>query len=216
MKLKVKSSRRGVKLKGETAGTEELLYAEAECVKTGCIEALFPFRYERRKKGYAFEYSVGCARLLKEFLRAPLSQEHFESMLTSFVELAKECDARSLTLQRVCFEEACLFFDPARYSLRFAYLPVRGATGRLAGPLDALEHLARHAWLEGAQAQQLACNALDYVRRSVIFSWPDYESFLHEQGVRSLAGIRPVDAPDRSASGRSTSKFLHGYDFTCL
>lgn len=215
MKLKVKSNRRGVKLRGETTGSEELLYSEAECIKAGCDETLFTLSYEKRKKGYEFEYYVGTARPLKEVLSGPIPLEYFEPMLISFLDLAQACDANGLTSQRVCFDEEYIFFDPVRYSLRFVYIPVRGATERISSPLKALEHLAQRVKLKDAHAQQLADNVLDYVMRNAIFSWPDYEDFLRGQGVLDRNDVVAHDTSllESRTTTRIDCRDLYGYDF---
>lgn len=216
MKLKLRSHRRGLRLKGETVGLETLIYAEAECIKGGCDETLLSMTYIKKKKGYELEYFVGTARPIAEVLSAPLSLEYFESMLISFLELAKACDANGLTHQRVCFHDECIFFDPACYSLRFVYMPVRGATERISSPLEALEHLAQRVQLLDADAQRLAESVLDHVMRSAIFSWPEYEAFLREQGVLSRNSAGPQTAPTRETcpTPRIDRRTLYGYDFT--
>lgn len=215
MKLKVKSNRRGVKLTGEAGGSETLIYAEAECVKGGCDETLFALSYEQKKKGYEFEYYVGTARPIKEVLSAPIPLEYFEPMLVSFLELAQACDANGLTHQRVCFEEEFIFFDPVRYSLRFVYMPVRGATERISSPLKALEHLAQRVQLKDADAQQLADDVLDYVMRSAIFSWPEYEVFLREHGVLDRGDASPRDTSllEARVTSRIDCRDMYGFDF---
>ena len=215
MKLKVKSNRRGVKLKGETTGSEDLIYSEAECIKAGCDETLFALSYEKKKKGYEFEYYVGTARPIKEVLSSPLALEYFEPMLVSFLDLAKACDSNGLTYQRVCFDDEYIFFDPVRYSLRFAYMPVRGATERIFSPLHALEHLAQRVKLKDEDAQELAASVLDYVMRSAIFSWPEYETFLHEHGVldRSESNPRDTSLLEERATTRIDCRDSYGFDF---
>ncbi len=215
MKLKVKSNRRGVKLTGEASGAEELIYSEAECVKSGCDETLFTFSYAQRKKGYAFEYFVGTARPIREVLSAPIPREYFEPMLVSFLDLAQACDAKGLTCQRVSFEEEHIFFDPVRYSLRFAYMPVRGATERISSPLKALENLTLRARFHDEEAQQLADRVLDHVRRSPIFSWPEYEAFLREQGVldKPEAEARDTSLLNGRATARIDCRDSYGFDF---
>lgn len=215
MKLKVKSNRRGVKLRGEAIGSETLIYTEAECIKDGCDETLFSLSYEKKKKGYEFEYYVGTARPIKEVLSSPLPLEYFEPMLVSFLDLAKACDANSLTHQRVCFDDEYIFFDPVRYSLRFVYMPVRGATERISSPLKALEHLAQRVQLKDADAQELADSVLDYVMRSPIFSWPEYEAFLREQGVldRGESGPRDTSLLGERTTTRIDCRDEYGFDF---
>lgn len=215
MKLKVKSNRRGVTLKGETAAAEELLYSEAECVKSGCDETLLTFSYEQKKKGYAFEYYVGTARPIREVLSMPLPREYFEPMLISFLDLARTCDMKGLSVQRVSFEEEHIFFDPARYSLRFVYMPVRGVTERISSPLEALEELTKRARFDDEGARGLADRVLDHVRRSAIFSWIEYETFLREQGVldKPDGDVRDTSLLDGRTTTRIDCRDSYGFDF---
>ncbi len=214
MKLRARARRGGVRLTGVSSSSEELLYPEAEAIRCGCGDALFTFTYAPKGKGWRFEYFTGTARPLQTVLKAPLPSEHFEAMLTSFIEVGRAVDAHGLSLQRVCFQDRLLFFDPARYSLRFAYLPVRGAAQGSSSPLEALTFVAQQSRLPAGPARILAQRTLDFAKRACVFSWPEYESFLNEQGIleeRHASSDRPSSAdacrcpPDRRCS--------FGYDF---
>lgn len=215
MKVKIKSTRRGVRVRGEATGSEVLIYPEAECVKQGCDATLLSFSYARRKKGYQFEYHAGTGRPLREMLSAPIPREYFEPMLISFLDLARVCDMNGLSMQRVSFDVDHVLFDPAKYSLRFVYMPVRGATERVSSPLEALEKLARNACFDDAHAQELAHRVLDYVLRSAIFSWTDYESFLRLQGVLEIeeGGRRDTSLLDGRVAVPADCRDRHGFDF---
>ena len=214
MKLRARARRGGVRLTGVSSASEELLYPEAEAIRCGCGDALFTFTYAPKGKGWRFEYFTGTARPLQAVLKAPLPAEHFEAMLTSFLEAGRAVDAHGLSLQRVCFQDRLLFFDPARYSLRFAYLPVRGAAQGSSSPLEALTYVAQQSRLPAGSARILAQRTLDFAKRACVFSWPEYESFLNEQGI--LAECRaPVDRA-RTADARSRPpdrRCTFGYDF---
>lgn len=214
MKLKARARRDGVRLTGISSASEELLYPEAEAIRCGCGDALFTVTYAPKGKGWRFEYFMGTARPLRSVLKAPLAAEHFEAMLTSFLEVGRAVDAHGLSLQRVCFQERLLFFDPARYSLRFAYLPVRGAVHGSSSPLEALIYVTQQSRLPTGPVRILAQRTLDFAKRASVFSWPEYESFLNEQGLEGVRGPSPDRAliterhhrpPDRRCS--------FGYDF---
>lgn len=215
MKIKVQKHRKGVRISGESSGGEELLYAEAECARNGCADPLLPFSYRQKGKGYRFVYQPGLARPLEEVLSAPVASDHFESMLISFLSLARTCEAHGLSLQRVSFEADHILFDPALYSLRFLYLPIRGRTGSLSSPLEALKRLAKGAKLRDERARSLASHVLDHALRSLLFSWADYEELLRTQGV--LEGGRcggpalPPSGTQVSHSGDRRSGY--GFDF---
>lgn len=179
----MKRSRTGTWLIGHAHASEDLLYAEAECARSGSIETLLPFSYAQAKKGFDFAYQTGMARPLASVLKDPLSSEHFESMLISFRNVGRACDKNNLALKRVSFKEEFVFFDPVRYLLRFAYLPVRSSSSASSDPLHALEWLCEHARFSEAHARQLARTVLDHVRRHPLFSWTGFELFLQEQGI---------------------------------
>lgn len=218
MKLKAKKRQGGAVLIGTAPATDELLYAEAERIRCGCGDALLTFTYAQKGKGWRFEYFMGTARPLRRVLKAPLSAEHFEAMLASFLELGREVDAQGLSLQRVCFEGRFLFFDPARYALRFAYLPVRSrrSPSRPSGPLEALALVAQQAKLTTPSVRALAQRALDHAKRNAVFSWPEYEAFLGEAGISvpqradAFAHAQPSEPATRLPDHRQR----YGYDFT--
>lgn len=214
MKLRARARRGGVRLTGVSSSSEELLYPEAEAIRCGCGDALFTFTYAPKGKGWRFEYFTGTARPLQTVLKAPLPSEHFEAMLTSFLEVGRAVDAHGLSLQRVCFQDRLLFFDPARYSLRFAYLPVRGAAQGSSSPLEALTYVAQQSRLPAGPARILAQRTLDFAKRACVFSWPEYESFLNEQGILEERHA----SSDRSSSADVCHRPLDrrcsfGYDF---
>lgn len=215
MKIKVREHRKGVRISGESSGGEELLYAEAECARYGGADPLLPFSYKQKGKGYRFVYQPGIARPLLKVLSASVSSDHFESMLISFVSLARTCEAHGLSLKRVSFEADHILFDPALYSLRFLYVPVRGRTGSLSSPLEALKRLAKGAKLRDERTRSLAGKVLDHALRSPLFSWADYEELLRAQGV--LEGGR-CGGPVLSHSGNQVPysgdrRGGYGFDF---
>lgn len=194
MKLKMKGRDAHVRLIGATRASEELLYAEAERIQRGCGDVLFTLSYARRGRRWRIEYFTGASRPLTTVLKSPLATEHFEAMLVSFREVGRACDANALSLQRVCFDERFLFFDAARYSLRFAYLPVRGSATHPSDPLRSLAHVVEQAKLSCGPVSAAAMSVLDFAKRSTVFSWPEYEALLCEQGL-----LDPSDGPVRSS-----------------
>lgn len=216
MKVKFKNSRReGPKLTVETAVGEDLLYAEAECVKAGCNETLLTFFYDKHKKGYAFRYYIGTAKPLNDYLKHPLSNDYFEAMLVSFLHLAQACEARSLSIQRVMFVPDYIFFDPVQFTLKFAYLPVRQRKEKVSDPLQALAYIIERASFDNGLTKSNADEVLDHVRRSAIFSWIDYERLLKDLGV--IDRRRAVLAGSDQAHGRITAQVdcrdMYGLDF---
>ncbi len=215
MKLKAKTARRGAKLAGSIRCDEGFLYAEAECARGGSIETLLPFSYAQTRKGFDLVYHTGSSQPLSKILKDPLPVEHFESMLISFRDMARACDENELALQRVSFKEETLFYDPARFILRFAYLPAAIPSDSTIGPLHALERLVERAWLSDERSRSFKAAALDHIRRSVLFSWMDFERFLGEQGVLQEDGcdqpkqafVRQSPHPPADRVGR------YGYDF---
>ena len=183
MKIKVREHRKGVRISGESSGDEELLYTEAECARYGDADPLLPFSYKQKGTGYRFVYQAGLARPLPKVLSVSVASDHFESMLISFSSLARTCETHGLSLQRVSFEADHILFDPALYSLRFLYVPVRGRTGSLSSPLEALKRLAKGAKLRDERTRSLADQVLDHALRSLLLSWADYEELLRTQGV---------------------------------
>lgn len=210
MKVKMKQTRQGILLKGESTAREDLLYAEAECVRAGRIESFFPLSYHAKGKGYAFDYFLGTARPLKDVLKAPLPADRFNAMLLSFLRVAQACDAHGLSLQRVFFDEGFLLFDPACYGLRFVYAPVRGTNRSLGDPLPALALLAQRARLSDNASRALAFAVLDYARRSPVFSWPEYEGLLREHRILHH---HTAPAPVPTPRPRQDHRHLHGYPF---
>lgn len=216
MKIKQKSSRKnGQSLIVETTAGEELAYAEAECVKAGCDETLLTFSYGKKGKGYRFVYYLGTAQPVLEYLEQPISEEYFYSILVSFLRMFQACDANGLSPQRVSFEPEHVFFDPAHYTLRFVYCPVRQTKTQLSEPAKTLALVAESAVLENSQAANLADAVLDYARRQAIFSWVDYERFLKSVGVlEGGAGQEPVEwQSGRRNTSRIDVRNSFGFDF---
>lgn len=204
MKIKQKNSRRKSSLVIETTAEEELAYAEAECVKQGCDETLFTFSYGKKGKGYKFVYYIGTAEPAMEYLENPMSDEYFDSVLTSFLRLFRACETNGLSSQRVSFRPEHLFFDPAHYTLKFVYCPVRQTRQQFSEATKALALIAEKAVLESPEAKRKADAVLDYARRSAIFSWVDYERFL--QGIGVLEGERNEAPAEWSGGKRNTSR----------
>ena len=148
-------------------------------------------------------------------LSAPVSPDRFESMLVSFLDLARTCEAQNLSLQRVSFKAGHIFYDPSLYSLRFLYLPVRGQTGSLSSPLEALEHLAKGAKITNEPTRTLASQVLDYALRSLLFSWTNYEGFLRTQGVLEVRdhGNLASSFVGAEASRPGDRRDQYGFDF---
>lgn len=215
MKIKQKSSRRHHSLTIETTVEEELAYAEAECVKQGCDETLFTFSYAKRGKGYKFVYYIGTAEPAMEYLANPISDEYFDSILVSFLRLFRACEVNGLSSQRVSFRPEHVFFDPAHYTLKFVYCPVRQTRQQFSEAPKALALIAETVVLENAASKQKADAVLDYARRSAIFSWVDYERFL--QGIGVLEGSCEESAAEWSGGKRNTSRIdardSFGFDF---
>lgn len=183
MKLKLKRQRHGVVLTGITRASEELCYAEAECVRTGRSDVLMPLSYAQRRRGWRFIYRAPASRPLQQVLRHDVSAEHLEAMLASFAEVGRACNDHDLALERVSFDVRFIVFDPARYALRFAYLPARIRHPRTSDPLQAIAHLAGRVRASDPASEALAASVLDYARRNLIFLWPTYASFLADHGV---------------------------------
>lgn len=216
MKLKVKSGRRGTKLTGESVAGEEFVYAEAECVRAGCDETLLTFSYEQKKRGYTFDYYVGTACPIGDIMRDVLPREYYESMLVSFLRLAQACDNNGLSMQRVSLEPETILFDPARYVLRFAYMPVRGTTEHISSALQAIEYISENFEFGDDDTQELADKVLDYVRRAPIFSWIEYEAFLKEIGVlegKTASTSRNASYSEDRQTSRIDCRDTFGYDF---
>ena len=201
-------------LLGKCGANEKLVYPEAECVKRGQMDTLLPFACIRKKKGHRFKYLAGVARPLKEVQRKAVSSEHLEAMLVSFFKLGQACDANGLLLQRVSFDAEHIFYDPVRYSLRFAYMPVSGGMGNATDPLDALEAVLARSKIADPQAAATAEVVLDHVRRASLFSWPVYGAFLEELGK---SGPVEADPPEGLKMSRrapdADSRLMYGYDF---
>lgn len=216
MKIKQKSSRKnGQSLIIETTAEEELAYAEAECVKRGCDETLLTFSYGKKGKGYKFVYYLGTAEPVLEYLSRPISEEYFRSILVSFLRLFQACESNGLSSQRISFRPEHVFFDPAHYALKFIYCPVRQTKEQLSEPTKVLAQIAEKVVVENGQGAEVAAKALDYARRSAIFSWVDYERFLRSAGV--IEGKREEPAAEWSGGKRNTSRIdvrdSFGFDF---
>lgn len=217
MKLKMKNGRHGARLTGEASANEELIYAEAECVKAGCDETLLAFSYEQKKKGCSFDYYVGTARPIEDVLRDPIPRDYYEAMLASFIRLAQACDSRGLSIQRVSYDLDTIFFDPARYALRFAYMPMRGDTEHISSPLQAIERISERAIFDEPGMERVAEAVVDFTRRSAIFSWIEFEALLRANGV--LEGTAHKGAEGEGHARQEAyldRRDCYGYDFIAL
>lgn len=183
MKLKIKSSRKfGHCLVGESKPEESLLYKQAEMVKTGNNETLLSFSYEPKGKGYEFRYYLEAARPINNYLKQPLTNEYFEGILLSFLRLAQTCEQQELSMKRILFQHEFVFFDSARFVLRFAYVPLK-MKDQPTDPLEAIVHIMERASFANGATKSKADRVLDYARSCAIFDWVDYEKLLQELGV---------------------------------
>ncbi len=218
MKIKQKSSRRRHSLSIETTAEEELAYAEAECVRQGCDETLLTFSYTKKGKGYKFVYYVGTAVPVMEYLENPIPDEYFDSILVSFLRLFRACETNGLSSQRVSFRPEHVFFDPAHYTLKFVYCPVRQTRQQFSEAPKALALIAEKVAQGSSKITTKPARVLDYARRSAIFSWVDYERFL--QGIGVLEGNREDPSAEWSGGKRDTSRIdardSYGFNFAEL
>lgn len=183
MKLKIKHTRKdGFCLVGESKVEEELIYDEAKTVMAGCDDTLLTFSYEPKGKGYSFRYYLESARPISKYLKQPLTNEYFEGILMSFLRLAQVCQKLDLSSQRVLFQNEFVFFDPARFALRFAYVPLR-AKDQVSDPLKVMVFILQKATFANGTMKSIADRVLDYARSCSIFNWVDYEKLLKELGV---------------------------------
>lgn len=213
MKLKLKNSAQGMVLDLKTTGREDLVYSEAETARTGASQTLLPFTYMHAKKGYEFQYYLGPSRRLGDYLQTPIAREYLEAMLISFLTLSKDCDAHSLSIQRVVFQTDYLFFNPGLYSLVFVYAPLRAISDNLGSALGALEFIATHVYAQDFASKELAQALFDFSKRSAFFSWIEYERFLQEQGVLEKKADRHAPSLKRKEIKRIDCKESFGFDF---
>lgn len=215
MKIKLKNTQRAnIKLTIESGAEEKFCYSVAEQVKLGCDETLLTFSYEKSKKGYCIFYYLGTARPLAEYLKKPLLQDHFESMLLSFLRLGQTCTShQDLSMQRISFNPDYIFFDPMHLTLKFVYIPIADSGQNPSNPLDALAYILDNAQLSPA-AKAKADKMLDFVHCSTIFSPIEYEAKLKELGY--LASRQDESAwlpPVPSDTEPLSHKDGYGFDF---
>lgn len=213
MKLKLKRKNKGLAFTVKFTGHEELIYAEAETVRMGASQTLFSLTYSQNKKGYDFQYLLGPARRVDEIIKKPLPTEYLEAILLSFLTLVRDCDSHNLSIQRILFRPDYLFFDHGRYSLVFAYVPLRPITENMGSALDALVHLMERIKPIDASAQKLMLAVCDFARRSAFFSWIEYERLLQGLGVLEKKKEEPHPVVQKAVTAPIDCRETFGYDF---